>query len=434
MSTGESMAYVSGGDHIAIPMADQARRPMHGHQTQTPKPKSTFDWDAHTPSCRTCGTKTGRLNRDDQCATCAPPELAPPEPQKVKKQKPTKRKTPKEPKMTMTQTLDRPPVATTPTEVHPSTTEAAGDPFIAAVDTAALFVDRSYQRALDEARVRRMARNYSLALVGILEVSARDDGTYAILDGQHRWALVMTDGINMSHVPCRIHTGLTLPAEAELYHKLNTTRTALRPWDKWLARRAAGDQTVRQIEATLAAHDLITGPQQGSNIVRATRGLETIVELGGTPLLDSTLKTVRRCYPNDQAGLDAIILGGVANVLHYYADQGDGNRLVAALSGIMPRQLVARTSAVREIHKGQLDRLAAHVVVELYNQEPGKKLQPFFERTKPHTKHQTVKVQASKAQKQKIREWAIAQGLVLDHGRCGQTVQAAYYAAHPDAS
>jgi hypothetical protein len=38
-----------------------------------PAPKGGIDWAALTPSCSSCGTKTGALNRDDQCTTCAPP-------------------------------------------------------------------------------------------------------------------------------------------------------------------------------------------------------------------------------------------------------------------------------------------------------------------------------------------------------------------------
>lgn len=38
-----------------------------------PPPRTTFDWNAHTPHCTSCGTKTGALNYDDHCRTCAPP-------------------------------------------------------------------------------------------------------------------------------------------------------------------------------------------------------------------------------------------------------------------------------------------------------------------------------------------------------------------------
>lgn len=90
MSTGAPVHYVSGEGHIAIPIADQTHRPMHGHSAQ-PKPKSTFDWDAHTPACKTCSTKTGALNRFDECASCSPPELAPPPPPTKKERPPKKR-------------------------------------------------------------------------------------------------------------------------------------------------------------------------------------------------------------------------------------------------------------------------------------------------------------------------------------------------------
>lgn len=306
-------------------------------------------------------------------------------------------------------------------------------PFIAAIPVNALFADDTYQRRLDEIRVRRMAATYQLALVGILEISARPDGTYAILDGQHRWAVVLA-ATKATHLPCRVHTNLTIAEEARLYHQLNTTRTQLRPWDKWLARRAAGDTLVRLIEASLARHDLITGSQGGHNIVRATRACETVVELGGIDLLDATIGLIRTCYPHDQNGLDARIISGAANVLHYY-DPIDTDRLVDTLTGILPTQLVARAAAVRELHRGTMDRLTAHVIVERYNQAPGKKIQPFFEQVRPHQKDLTVKVQANLTEHQKIRRWATSNGLIEPNrkGRLPTTVIAAHRLAHSEA-
>src|SRR5258707_8827105 len=49
-----------------------------------------------------------------------------------------------------------------------------------------LVVDDAYQRSVNEARARRYAVDWNQALAGLVTVSARKDGTYALLDGQHR--------------------------------------------------------------------------------------------------------------------------------------------------------------------------------------------------------------------------------------------------------
>jgi hypothetical protein len=76
-----------------------------------PKPKVSIDWGAITPSCRSCGTKTGTLNRDDQCRICAPFE---PVDEPVARKRPTRRstrRTPRQaPRVTRPARVGRPPL------------------------------------------------------------------------------------------------------------------------------------------------------------------------------------------------------------------------------------------------------------------------------------------------------------------------------------
>ena len=284
------------------------------------------------------------------------------------------------------------------------------EPYITALPVDQLFADHTYQRELDEYRVTKMAADFRIALVGIIEVSARPGDRYAILDGQHRWATVRDrafDSPVTPHVACRVHEGLTVTEEAALYHELNTTRRQLTGWDRWLARRGAGDPIVRDIEALLARHGLVVALRGGGNVFRATRTAEKIVELSGLALLDEVVGIVRAAWPDDQNGMDGQILHGLAHVLdNYNRDELDIARLTEALTGVMPRQLGARAAAVRELHKGTLDRLNAHVIVERYNTAKGPKLQPFFERVKPVSKTKTTKAKAEAEYRATALAWA----------------------------
>ena len=47
------------------------------------------------------------------------------------------------------------------------------EPYVAAIACYRLFVDRSYQRDLDESRVRRMVADFDRTLLGVIEVSDR---------------------------------------------------------------------------------------------------------------------------------------------------------------------------------------------------------------------------------------------------------------------
>ena len=270
-------------------------------------------------------------------------------------------------------------------------TTRKADPYIAALPVNDLFADSTYQRDLDVHRVDKMTDTYRLALVGIVEVSARPDGRYAILDGQHRWATVRNvhaADARPAHLPCRVHTGLTVTEEAVLYHLLNTTRKQLTSWDRWVARRAAGEQAVLDIETCAHRHGYRIDMREKPAVIRATTGLEKIVDLGGLRLLDQTLATIRAAYGDDQAGLDTAILRGLGHVLNSYTvDEVQPERLIETLTGFMPRQLTARAIAQRELHKGTNDRLVAHVIIGRYNEWKGPKVQPFFARVKPASKN-----------------------------------------------
>ena len=290
-----------------------------------------------------------------------------------------------------------------------TTTETA-EPYIAALPIDQLFADHTYQRELDEVRVQRMAANYRIALVGIIEVSRRSDDRYAILDGQHRWATIRDvsfDAARPPHLACRVHEGLTLTDEAALYHQLNTTRKQLTGWDRWLARRGAGDPTVVTIEQTLARHDLIVGPGAGDNVFRATRAAEIVTSLGGVALLDQVINVIRAAWPADQSGMDGAIVHGLGHVLDNYSrEELDTARLIEVLTGMTPRQLTARASAARELHTGTLDRLTGHVIVDRYNASKGDRVQPFFARVKPVSKTKTAKAKAEAEYRAAALAWA----------------------------
>jgi hypothetical protein len=100
-------------------------------------------------------------------------------------------------------------------------------PYIDAILAELPFADPTYQRDLDPKRVTKMVSEFDQRLVGVLEVSARDDGRFAILDGQHRWAATCRAhpyGTH-AHLACQIHTVLSVEEEARLYYELDTKRS-----------------------------------------------------------------------------------------------------------------------------------------------------------------------------------------------------------------
>ena len=315
--------------------------------------------------------------------------------------------------------------------------EPKRDPYVTALPVDALFTDPAYQRDLDPVRVAKMAREYDAALVGIVEVSARADGRYAVLDGQHR--LAMTKDITFeqdttAHIACRVHTGLSIEEEATLYGRLNTTRKQLNGWDRWKARRGAGETVCLAIEEACAKAGWTVSYRSGTRgHLTGTKALEKIHDLGGAPFITYILGIVSAAWNDDPDGAAAAIIGGLGGVVGAYGDDGlDRDRLIGALSGVLPRQILARAAAARELHKGTIDKLTAHVIVEEYNAAArGGKLPPFFSVRPSHSPNPGTRRRAEVERAAAIREWAIKRGLIRSEtSHVTKAIREAYAAEH----
>lgn len=92
--------------------------------------------------------------------------------------------------------------------------------FVNVYDT---FVDSSYQR-VTHTSVKKIADSFDWCKVGLPKLSKRSDGTYAIIDGQHRleaFKLWLSRKKDLSEadklIECEILTGLTPQEEAYLF-------------------------------------------------------------------------------------------------------------------------------------------------------------------------------------------------------------------------
>lgn len=252
----------------------------------------------------------------------------------------------------------------------------ATDVYVTALPVHAIFADPTYQRACDESRARKLAKEWDRRLVGIVEVSDRGEDVaprYAIVDGQHRWAAAG----RLDDPPAlvaNVHTGLSVAEEAELFDKLNRQRKQTNTWDHWKARRAAGEAAVLDIEATVAAHDLIVdmSPQDGR--IACVSTLEKVVKLGGLRLLQQTLHLIVEMWGGRREALDSQIIHGLALVLWYLEEPLDHNRLAEVMLETTPRQLKANANQLREITTGNGSVRTAIALIASYNKMPGRRI------------------------------------------------------------
>lgn len=81
-----------------------------------------------------------------------------------------------------------------------------------------LKIDPSYQRAPDERRIRKIASNWDDLKANLVHVSHRPDGYY-VIDGNH--TRLACERAGHTDILCRVHEGLTINDEAQLFVELN---------------------------------------------------------------------------------------------------------------------------------------------------------------------------------------------------------------------
>ena len=257
------------------------------------------------------------------------------------------------------------------------------DTFILAVAVTDCFVDRTYQRDLDLPRARRIADNWNPRLLGVVDVSDRgadyaDDGTparYALVNGQHRWEAAKLRDPSIMLV-ARIHEGLSVAEEAQLFYDIDTSTRRLTGWDRWMARRGAGDAIVLAVDdiAQARGYEVTDAAQNGT--IRCVSTCEKVIKLGGPDLFAATLDVIREVWAMRLDAVDAPIVYGIATVLHKHATTIDTDRLVDTLIDYDPRTIKARAVALRELRSGTNHKLTALTIINLYNRTPGPKLPP----------------------------------------------------------
>lgn len=226
----------------------------------------------------------------------------------------------------------------------------------------------SYQRDLRQTWVTKIVKEYNADLMQPIDVSLRADGSFFIIDGQHRVAAMVQLGHNV--IGAMVHRGLSPSDEAVLFWLFQRERHALSAWDSFRARLVGKEPTAVGVLATVEAHGLTLGQGRGYDVA-AVVTLENIFRVGGRKLLSSVLGLIRETWPMSPRRFEASIMGGLAIVLARYerADQFERQRLVNVLSVIPPSALIAsaRERGGYTDSRDRLDYATAKIIREQYN-------------------------------------------------------------------
>ncbi len=160
----------------------------------------------------------------------------------------------------------------------------------------------SYQRLLDQKAVDKIVKDFEQRQFGTIVVAWRTDGSFVVIDGQHRVkAMMEIDPTRM--LRCEVHTGLTYEEEAALFVKLQKNRKPMSQADQFHASVHAGNPRMIRIKEIVESTGLKVSRRRtnGPGEISAVGFLDQLY--GNDPtgrLLFDTLTIIR-----DAWGLDS---------------------------------------------------------------------------------------------------------------------------------
>lgn len=189
---------------------------------------------------------------------------------------------------------------------------------------AELHVDARYQRSLESKRsqqnIARIVAGFRWAAFGAVLVTARDEGGWWLLDGQHRVAAARQLGINA--VPCVEVAAADVADQARLFVAANRDRVAVNPFALHHALVAAGDADARAIAAACrrAGIEVARYPIPATSIrplvTLAPGAVLAALRDQGEAATGRALKLLAEIYADVPGALRAATIKGLAALLH----------------------------------------------------------------------------------------------------------------------
>ena len=180
-------------------------------------------------------------------------------------------------------------------------------------------VTEQYQRVLNMKNVAGIVKNFDPAKLGVLVVSHRADGTYAVLDGQHRLAALRRLGYDAAN--CIVLEGMTIRQEADYFRRQNENKQSLRINDTFNASLWAEDAESLRIKALMDKYGFRHGKSGQPMCICAIGALQRILRRFGDRALELTLACIAATWPHDSTILRGEMLAGLGEFWRRYGEQ-----------------------------------------------------------------------------------------------------------------
>lgn len=191
-----------------------------------------------------------------------------------------------------------------------------------------LLVDLEYQRNLNYGRAKKIAKEFNPVGVGAILVHKRSDGSYVILDGQHRTAAMKILGF--TKIDCDVYEGMTPQEEALAfeYYQLGKPQNRLQ---RFKSSVAGGNETSIKIKNIVERlghqiHSEITGDG-----IKSYATIEMIYKNSGENGLIMVLSLINKIFPGEKNVVSKNMMHGMYLFLSAYLGKFDEKTLVRKL-------------------------------------------------------------------------------------------------------
>lgn len=228
-------------------------------------------------------------------------------------------------------------------------------------------------RPMRLSRVAQLAQDFDPDLVGVIHVSPRDKGTYAIIDGQHRVQAVRDALGSDQVVPCWVHKGIRTAKQASLFVGLNNS-AKVPPLYQFMGRVSANQPQAVAISEIIEEAGLTLDANARDGTIRCVASLERVYSGFGDPVagaraLRLALRVVTQAWGPTTSALGGSVVEGIGLVILRYGDQIEIDSFISKLSsskGGAPA-LLGQARAAKDWRGGTVARAVAGTAVTLYN-------------------------------------------------------------------
>lgn len=248
---------------------------------------------------------------------------------------------------------------------------------ITTLRTDTLMVDHGVQRGLNVARAEAMAKDFKEEGLGVLAVSHRADGSYHIVDGQHRWEACKRAG--KKFVQCKVYSGLSKQDEAALFRVLNQTKI-VNALDRFRVKVVEGEPTAVDINGIIEKVGwrvpIQTTPKT-QGVIHSPVALEWVYNGAGIRdrsqpgIFRQTIEILTAAWGFEPDVMRSDLVKGLGAFLTRYEGMLDLSKVVRMLQTYPggPVKLFAEAKVMRSMRSSSCADSVAAILTGLYNKK-----------------------------------------------------------------